>query len=283
MRWGADGSHAVSSISNKAMIDASSLDESLGLLQQRIDQLQTTLTQQQRLATLGMVTSVIAHEFNNILTPMISYTQFALSDKADEALRQKALEKALSGAQRAAAISQSLLGFVRGDASTIAEVGKVLAETLSCLSRDLSKDGINLVQEVPADLAVAINAGQLQQVLMNLIVNARAAMLGKSGAKRLTVKAACIKHGKIVQVEVGDTGPGIPPEVLPHIFEPFFSTRQAGPTTPDDVLPRGGTGLGLTICQDLISAAGGTLSARSTPGEGATFTIELPLAPLPKA
>ncbi len=265
------------------VVDASSIEQNLVLLQQRIDQMQATLNQQQKLATLGMVTSVIAHEFNNILTPMINYTRYALSDKSDAALREKALQKALNGAERAAAISQSLLGFARGDQSTTANIKKSLAETLSCLSRDLTKDGIALNQEIPDDLTAAINAGQLQQVLMNLIVNARSAMLSQKGIKRLTVKAATTKRGKIVQIEVADTGPGIPDDVLPNIFDPFFSTKQGGlPATEsagdNDAVPRGGTGLGLTICQDIISAAGGTLNAASNPGQGATFTIELPIA-----
>ena len=175
-------------------------------------------------------------------------------------------------AQRAAAISQSLLGFARGDQSTTANVSKCLAETLACLSRDLAKDGITLAQSVPPDLSVGINAGQLQQVLMNLIVNARSAMLGQRGVKRLAVKAECVKRGKIVRIEVSDTGPGIPPGVLPRIFEPFFSTKErgeqpAGSETSEDELPRGGTGLGLTICQDIIQAAGGTLQASSPPGQ----------------
>src|SRR4029077_6345973 len=129
-----------------------------------------SLSQQNKLATLGMVTAVIAHEFNNILTPMISYTKFALSDKTDEALQQKALTKALSGAERLANISKSLLGFARGDDTTSAAVLPAVKETLGCLARDLTKDGISLTLVVPETLSVAMNAGHLQQVLMNLIV-----------------------------------------------------------------------------------------------------------------
>ena len=97
-----------------------------------------------------MVTAVIAHEFNNILTPMISYTKFALGDKADEALRQKALAKALSGSERLANISKSLLGFARGDDTSSVPVLLAVRETLGCLARDLSKDGITLTLDVPA-------------------------------------------------------------------------------------------------------------------------------------
>lgn len=264
-------------------------------LQQRIDQLQQSLAQQNKLATLGMITAVIAHEFNNILTPMISYTKFALSDKSDDALREKALTKALSGSQRLADISKSLLGFARGEDSASANVLACVRETLGCLARDLAKDGISLTLSVPEELIAAINAGHLQQVLMNLIVNARSAMLtgASGGLKRLTIRAAPKPGGNtrknMLELSVADTGPGIPAEVLPHIFEPFFSTKRPAPPPPaspngaaprrsEESLPRGGTGLGLTICRELITAAGGAIRALSPEGQGATFLIDLPAA-----
>lgn len=267
----------------KPVLDATSLELAVQNLQQRIDLLQESLTQQQRLATLGMVTSVIAHEFNNILTPMISYTRYAMSAKGDEELRDKALAKALTGAEKLAAISQSLLGFARGDQSTTANVKHAVQETLTCLSRDLSKDGITLTLNLPDDLGVAMNAGQLQQVLMNLIVNARSAMISQNarGGRRLTIEASLIKRNKIVEIRVTDTGPGIDPEVLPHIFEPFFSTKNTEDRPGGEPLPRGGTGLGLTICQELINAAGGTVRVESTPGSGTSFFLELPHAEAP--
>ncbi|MGN6369599.1 MAG: sensor histidine kinase [Phycisphaerae bacterium] len=278
----------------RPVLDPTSFEQAVETLQRRLDQLQTNLAQQNKLATLGMVTAVLAHEFNNILTPMISYTKFALSDKADEALRNKALAKALNGAERLANISKSLLGFARGDDSAVANVQNAITETLACLSRELSKDGITLAMDVPETLNVAMNAGQLQQVLMNLIVNARSAMLAGSGAlgssglqrsrggiKRLTIRGTVIKSGKIAEICVSDTGPGIPQEVLPRVFDPFFSTKKRGEELPapeiDEAMPRGGTGLGLTICQELIIAAGGTIRVASEEGKGATFTIELPL------
>jgi signal transduction histidine kinase len=232
-----------------------------------------------------MVTAVLAHEFNNILTPMLSYTKFALSEKSDEAMRTKALSKALTGATRLANISNSLLGFARGDDSTTANVKTAVTETLACLSRDPAKDGITLTVDLPEELQVAMNAGQLQQVLMNLVVNARSAILsGKNSApKRLTLRGRIIKKGRIAELAITDTGPGIPTDVLPRIFDPFFSTKKSeidvnANTGADDALPKGGTGLGLTICHELITAAGGTIRAESPPNQGATFTIELPLA-----
>jgi signal transduction histidine kinase len=275
--------HHDSSATRRApALDAASIEAALSTLQSRIDLLQQSLAQQNKLATLGMVTAVIAHEFNNILTPMISYTRFAMSDKADEALRHKALEKALSGSERLANISKSLLGFARGDESAIAPVLRAIRETLACLARDPSKDGITLNVDVPEDLVAAVNAGHLQQVLMNLVVNARSAMLARGhsggGIKRITICGRT--RGKTVEITVSDTGPGIPKEVLPRIFEPFFSTKKSGEPHPADEesMPRGGTGLGLTICQELIQAAGGLIRVTSKEGAGATFTIELPAA-----
>ena len=270
------------------MIDVSSLEMAIGALQGRIDQLQESLAQQNKLASLGMVTAVLAHEFNNILTPMISYTKYAISEKGDDALRTKALSKALSGAERLANISRSLLGFARGDESKTADVAATVAEALSCLSRDPGKDGIKLSIEIEEGLQVAMNAGQLQQVLMNLIVNARAAMLGTSGCvegatrggiKRLTITGRVIKRGKIAEIRLADTGPGVPAELRGRVFEPFFSTKrgeQAAGVT-EEGLPRGGTGLGLTICQELVVAAGGTIREEGESGKGALFVIEVPV------
>ena len=270
----------MASLPRQTTLDASSLEQAIGTLQQRLDGLKAALAQQQKLATLGMVTAVIAHEFNNILTPMMSYTRYALSDKSDDALREKALQKALAGAERAAAISKSLLGFARGDESTAADVKKCVAESLSCLSRDPAKDGITLTFDVEEGLWLAINGGQLQQILMNLIVNARSAMLTmrQRGGKRLTIRAGRGKPGR-GWVSIADSGPGIEPAIQKQIFEPFFSTKSKAPATDgqEDHVPRGGTGLGLTICQELVSAAGGTIRVESQPGQGATFIIDLPL------
>jgi signal transduction histidine kinase len=287
----------------KQTIDPTSLEQAIETFQGRIKELQQALSQQQKLATLGMITSVIAHEFNNILTPMISYTRYALSEKADAELKDKALVKALAGAERAANISKSLLGFARDDETTAVELRRAILETLSCLSRDVSKDGITLDLQVAEGLWAAMNAGQFQQVMMNLIVNARSAMLanrnahggggggggggGKGGIKRLTIHATVTGKGKMIQISIADTGPGIPADVLPQIFEPFFSTKKGGDPAvgfESDEMPKGGTGLGLTICRDLIEGAGGSIRAEnvSTGGTGAVFIIELPLGKAPQ-
>ena len=260
----------------RPVIDPSSFEQALATLQHRIDQLQANLAQQSKLATLGMVTAVLAHEFNNILTPMIAYTKYGLSEKADEALRAKALTKALSGAERLANISKSLLGFARGDESDAANVLDSVTETLACTCRANSPKTVSPSPSTSRKtLTVAMNAGQFQQVLMNLIVNARAALLsGQRGLKRLAIRGTIIKKGRIAEITVADTGPGIPGEALDRIFDPFFSTKKST-TDEESEMPRGGTGLGLTICQELVAAAGGTIRARSETGQGATFVIRI--------
>ena len=270
-----------------ATLDASSLDQALATFQERIDQLQQNLADQNKLATLGMVAAVLAHEFNNILTPMISYTTVALSDQSDEALRTKALTKALAGAQRLSNISQSLLGFARGGTSNepaTANVKLAITETLSCLARDLAKDAITLTVEIPDNLHVAMNPGQLQQVLMNLIVNARAAMLSlqnKAGRpKRLTIKASTTDT--LARITIADHRPGhsrrrSPPNLRSVLLHQKIRHRDSR-RRPRSAPPRGGTGLGLTICHQLLAAANATIHATGAPTQGATFTLEIPLA-----
>ncbi len=236
--------------------------------------LRQQLTHCHRLSTLGTLTSIIAHEYNNILTPIISYAQLALSRPDDRDLMHKAVEKALQGAERAASMSASILGFARDDehAPASARLDAVVRESIACLGRDPAKDGIRLHVDVP-DACVAIAPVQLQQVLVNLILNARDAMR-RGGDLHITARLDP-DHAILT---VRDTGPGIPPAILDRLFEPFVTTKQ-GHDHPD-AAPKG-TGLGLCICRDLIRQAGGDIAVTSPPGNGATFTLTLPLAAPP--
>jgi len=271
---------------SRLAVPPTSFEQAIELFQSRIDQLQRDLADQGKLATLGMMAAVLAHEFNNILTPMIAYTTIAISDESDDDLRHKALEKALAGAMRLANISQNLLGFIRtGDGKSEADtctanVKQVVDETLSCLIRDLAKDAITLTLDIPETLQVAMNPNKLQQVLLNLFVNARSAMLSPQqvGPRRLTITAN-LQFNNFVQILISDTGPGITPEIADKIFTPFFSTKPP-PTQQEaeESLPHGGTGLGLTICHQLLTTVGGSIHAANSPTRGATFTLELPTA-----
>jgi signal transduction histidine kinase len=264
------------SSSNQPLAEAS--DESLlgriAEMQDQLDALREQLTESQRLATIGTIAAVIAHEFNNLLTPVVSYSQYALlsaeSGKPDLELMKKALAKSYQGSSKAGRICTSMLGLARGETSFgDVAVQKLVDETLLVLAREPQKDGIALRVQVQPGLAVHGDPIQLEQVLLNLLINARHAMLGKGGS--LTVKAAATDEGNEVRVQVIDTGPGIPEKVIPRIFDPFFTTK--GTARKGEAK---GTGLGLAICKEIVDAHGGRIEVQSEMGKGTTFSVYLP-------
>jgi len=248
----------------------------LAATQGQLDLLREQLTESQRLATIGTIAAVIAHEFNNLLTPIVSYSQFALQsaegEKPDMELIKKALTKAFGSATKAGKICTSMLGLARGE-STFGkvEVQKLVDEVLLVLARDPQKDGIALRVQVQPGVTVYGDAVQLEQVLLNLLINARQAMLGNGGS--LTIKANQMDNG-VVRLQVVDTGPGIPEKLLTKIFEPFFTTK--GTTRKGEAK---GTGLGLAICRDIVEAHRGKIEVTSAVGKGTTFTLVLPSTP----
>lgn len=243
--------------------------------QMQLEALSEQLTESQRLAAIGTIAAVIAHEFNNILTPMISYSQYALSSAESESpdlmLIRKALGKSFAASTKAGKICNSMLSLARGETSFgLVKVQTLVDETLAVLARDPQKDGIALRVQVQPDLCVEGDQIQLEQVLLNLLINARQAMLGKAGS--LTVKAGLADNGQM-RIQVIDTGPGIPEKLLPRIFQPFFTTK--------GTVRRGepkGTGLGLSICKDIVEHHHGRIDVQSEVGKGTTFSIYLPSA-----
>ncbi len=266
--------------------DIADLPEHLTRLQTQLDALREGLTHSHRLATLGTLASVVAHEYNNILTPVVSYAQLALARPDDHELMRKAVEKALAGAERAARISSSLLGFAQPHAEgRVAPLPETVDEALACLARSPQRDGIELELDLPS-ASVAMSPINLQQVLVNLVLNARRAMRPRGG--RLTIRGRVC--GDRLHLTVRDTGPGIPPAIMDRLFEPFVTHRiqpdadveageaggqQARQADPHNE-PRG-TGLGLCICRELVESVGGSIRAESAVGKGAAFHIELPL------
>jgi signal transduction histidine kinase len=250
-----------------------SLTRQLAEAQQQLDSLREQLTESQRLATIGTIAAVIAHEFNNLLTPIVSYSQFALqsaeSETPDMPLVRKALSKSFQSAEKAGRICTSMLGLARGE-SSFGDVNlkALVDDVLLVLARDPQKDGIALRVQVPPDLAIHGDMVQLQQVLLNLLINARQAMLGKSGS--LTVKASLAED--CVRLQVIDTGPGIPEKLIPKIFQPFFTTK--GTARKGEAR---GTGLGLAICKEIVEHHGGRIEVASEVGKGTTFSVILPL------
>lgn len=248
-------------------------------LQEQIDALNAQLTESQRLATVGTIAAVIAHEFNNLLTPIASYCQMALNaidqKKNDPELTHKALTKSIHHAMRAGKICNSMLSLVRGERENrTIRIQTLIDETLAVLARDPRKDGIALRVQVKPELQIKGDPVQLEQVLLNLLINARQALLGedRSRGNSITIKAdrADDEH---VRISVIDTGPGIQAENLAKIFDPFFTTK----TSPRPGEHRG-SGLGLHICKQIIEVHGGSIDVDSTPGRGTTFGLLLPAA-----
>jgi two-component system NtrC family sensor kinase len=261
--------HSDSDIGNP---DASLADQLMDM-QQQLDALREQLLESQRLATIGTIAAVIAHEFNNLLTPIVSYSQFALQtierDQPDMELIRKALTKSFQSSSKAGRICASMLGLARGE-SSFGEVDlqKLVEETLLVMAREPQKDGIALRVQIQPDLRAWGDTVQLEQVLLNLLINARQAMLGKGGG--LLVRATADGTGEL-RLQVTDTGPGIPEKLPPKIFQPFFTTKSTarrGETR--------GTGLGLAICKQIVEHHKGRIEVESEVGKGTTFSIFLP-------
>ncbi|MBE0535071.1 MAG: hypothetical protein IH624_05320 [Phycisphaerae bacterium] len=247
-----------------------SLHHQLATQRNRNDELETQMGHMQALANLGLTSAMIAHEMNNVLTPLGTYAQLALSHPEDKQLIQKTLQKTALNARRASKILQSMLAMANGrpQAKASCNVEALVKEIFQCLARDFSKDSITVVLEIERDLAVWADGISLQQVLMNLILNAREAMLEAGGLLTIAAK----QFDEFVRIEVRDTGCGIAREHMQKIFEPFFTTK-----TEESEAPRTGAGLGLAFCKRVIQSHDGAISVDSELGHGTTFRITLPI------
>jgi len=218
---------------------------------------------------------MIAHEINNILTPLGSYASLALQHLDDSALVKKALEKATLNCQRASNVMESMLSLANGthQAKQEVRVRDLVDEVFTCLCRDFAKDRINVTRDIPSELSLWAVPVQIQQVLMNLILNAREAMLPRGGS--LTIRAAQATHG--IVIEITDTGHGIKPTDLENIFEAFYSTKDSSDVREECF----GTGLGLAFCRLVIDSHDGHISVKSKLSQGTTFSITFPSASTP--
>jgi len=240
-------------------------------LQQQVADLQQQLLQAQKLGNVGQLAASITHEFNNILTTVINYAKMGLRHK-DAATREKAFDRILSAGQRAARITNGMLAYARakGDRREEADLAVVLTDVLILVEKDLQMHRVKLQTDILSHPVCEVNVSHVQQVLLNLIINARQAM-ENGGMLYLTVRKS--EDGAMGEISIRDTGPGIPADRLPRIFEPFFSTKTA------DAGGQGGTGLGLSFCREVIEAHKGRVRVESTVGQGTTFTLKLPAAP----
>src|SRR5262245_59350774 len=234
------------------------------------DQLRQQLLRAQRLSSVGTLASSVAHEFNNILTTVINYAKLGLKPEASESSRLQALEKILKGSQRAATIINSMLGFARNTSTRRerADLVALVEEVLILTDKDLSKHRVQVEKTYQGRPTAEIVPAQLEQELLNLILTARQAM-PRGGRLKIDVRDNPRTH--LAEVRVADSGCGIPPERLRLIFEPFYTTKE-----PDEN-GHGGTGLGLSVCRQIIEQHGGRIRVESLVGRGSTFTVKLPL------
>jgi signal transduction histidine kinase len=233
------------------------------------DQLRQQLLQAQKLSSVGALASSVAHEFNNILTTIINYARLALRSEGDDTARTQALERILKGSQRAATLINSMLGFARNTTTRHehADLAAIVDEVLVLCEKDLSKHRIQVEKKYHARPHAEVVPAQIEQVLLNLILNARQAM-PRGG--RLLLEVRDNPRTRMVELKVADTGVGIPPERLRLIFEPFYTTKEP------DTNGHGGTGLGLSVCRQIIEQHHGRIRVESMAGKGSTFTVKLP-------
>ena len=237
-----------------------------------IEQLKAQLRQAQSMAALGELTSTATHEFNNVLMTIINYARLGLRNQ-DNASRDKALTKILDASERAAKITGTILAQARNrtESLTPTDLGSIIRDSLVLLEREMSKYRISVECDIDNDVSPALASGnQIQRVLLNLLINARQAM---SEGGTLTIRLRNSDETGYVELIIRDSGSGIAAETLPHIFDPFFTTK-AGP----DESGKGGTGLGLAACKEIIDAHQGRIRVESTVGIGTAFTLRLPKA-----
>jgi two-component system cell cycle sensor histidine kinase/response regulator CckA len=228
------------------------------------------LLQAEKMAALGQTISGVAHELNNPLATILNWAERLSGRKpVDEHIR-RGLETILSESERAARIVRNLLTFARKRQTTRAmmDMNQVVRETLALRNYDQRVTNINVIDALAAGLPLVFaDSYQVQQVLLNLVINAEQAMLAANGRGSIVVRTWHDNGRESVMLEINDDGPGIPDDVQPKIFDPFFTTKEVGK----------GTGLGLTVAYAIVQEHGGRIRLESKPASGASFFVELPI------
>ncbi len=229
--------------------------------------MQLQLAQAEKLAAIGEMLSGVAHELNNPLTTIMGFSELLQNSALPEAL-QADLERIYRQAKRSAVVVQSLLTFARQSRIQVAEVdvNTLLEQTLEFMQPQFESHAIQVTADLAPQLPhILADAGQLQQVFLNLFNNALQAMSNAQRGGNLHVSSqAALTH---IRLAVRDDGPGIRHELLRRVFDPFFTTKSVGE----------GTGLGLSICYGIVREHGGRIWAESELGRGATLFVELPI------
>lgn len=247
------------------------MGEELKERERKLEDARSALVQSEKMAAFGQLGAGIAHEVKNPLAGILGYSQLALRKAPDPALKNY-LEIIEKETKRCKAIIENLLKFARQEKTVMdrVEVEPLIDEAVKLVEHQLNMNGVKIEKRVAPGLpAIFANANQLQQVLMNLSINAQHAM-EKGGSLIITAEKGSggpVADG--VEIRVTDTGSGIPKEIQAKIFEPFFTTKPAGK----------GTGLGLSVTYGIIRDHKGLIAVESQVGVGTTFRMVLPLAP----
>ena len=240
-------------------------------LKQTVETLKTTqaqLIQSEKLSAVGEFVAGVAHELNNPLAAVMGFSEMLRNADVGEK-HARHLDLVFKSAQRCQKIVQSLLSFARRAAPERkpVSVNRLIEDVLEMIAYPLRTSNVKVITQFGTKLPVVLADGhQVQQVVLNLINNARQAIEAHTDSGRITITTS--HDVRFVRIVIQDNGPGIAPENLKRIFDPFFTTKEVGK----------GTGLGLSLCYGMIREHGGNILVSSQPGEGASFTIELPVA-----
>ena len=243
-----------------------------------LKQMEEQVRQSQKMEAIGRLAGGIAHDFNNLLTAINGYSNLALAQLEPTGELHHFVTEIMNSGTRAAGLTRQLLAYSRKQqlAPRLWDLNVIVSELEGMLERVINEN-IRLQKRLSADpVPVTVDRGQMEQILLNLVVNARDAM-PHGGALLVETEAVeldgafCATHpdispGPHVRLAVSDTGTGISPEVMSRMFEPFFTTKEVGK----------GTGLGLSVVYGIVKQSGGTISARSEGASGTTFEIHLP-------
>jgi signal transduction histidine kinase/CheY-like chemotaxis protein len=235
-------------------------------------QIQSKLLQTEKMAAVGQLVSGIAHELNNPLTSIMGYAQLLLGHGLNASQFSEA-GKVFREAERARRIVKNLLYFARENEPerTRVDLNEIVERTLALRSYELKVEDILIERDLAPDLPETMaDPYQLQQVVLNLLINAEQALLQDRGKGHVRIRTRLVE-GSRISIEVSDDGPGIPREIVSRIFDPFFTTKPAGL----------GTGLGLSIVYGIVKQHDGEVTVENQPSGGARFVVELPVIKVP--